>query len=133
MRIISFVVIAGIKLMENKKEVTKMRVVVANAWSVTMLQKRLEIIRFELLTTREAQEMVEDAEEVVSIIGHPGTADVFSRLLKIEILARRVFYKMSEEDIMLVGSLSQRLPEGKVLSARELENVPITWWRVSYQ
>jgi len=103
-----------------------MKVVVANAWSITMLDGR-NLVKFAPATLIYAQELVRK-NEVESIIGHEGTAKVFSQILGIELPARRVFYKMKEGEVMLIGSLSQRLPEGKVLTEEELKKIPIQWW-----
>jgi len=106
----------------------KQKVIVGNAWSITMLQRKSRI-SFEPVSLEQAREFVK-GQDVQSIIGHPGTAEVFSRLLEVELPANRVFYKMRGDEIMVIGSLNQRLPEGKVLSAMELENIPVKWWIV---
>jgi len=105
------------------------KVVVANAWSINMLSKK-SLVSFEPITTDEAKEIVRNADEVLSIVGHRGTAPVFSQLLGVDIEYNRVIYKMEKTDLMIVGVLGTRLPEGKILTKEELANLPIQWWKV---
>lgn len=104
--------------------------IIANAFSISMIKKEEEKIKFRKITEEEAKEIVKNAKEVESIIGHEGTAEVFGAKLGVGIKPNRVFYKLKKGEILLVGSLNQRLPEGKVLSTAELEKIPIQWWIV---
>jgi len=63
----------------------------------------------------------------VSAVGHPGTAEVMSSLLGIEIPPNRVQVAFEVGDEALVFKLDCRLPEGKVLSVDELRELPFTW------
>jgi len=101
--------------------------VVSNAWSVSMLQGKAKV-SFEPVSLEQARELVKGG--VVSIIGHEGTAWVFTQKLGVHLRKNRVFFKMTKDEVMLVGELNQRLPEGKVLTAEELEEIPIRWWVV---
>lgn len=102
------------------------KVVVANAFSASMLGKKGKVC-YQEIDQDEAAEMLLSADEVRSTIGHEGTAHVFSQLLRADLPARREFYKLVEQDTLLVGSINIRLPEGKVLSADELAELPVRW------
>jgi len=57
----------------------------------------------------------------VSAVGHEATAKVLSRILGVEVPVNRIRIKMEPGDEAVVFRLHERLPEGKVLSAEELE------------
>jgi len=105
------------------------KIVVANAWSINMLSKK-SLVSFEPITLEEVKEIIKNADEILSIVGHVGTASVFSQLLDTEIKHNRVMYKMDKSDLMIVGVLGTQLPEGKILTAEDLANLPIQWWKV---
>lgn len=58
-----------------------------------------------------------------SAIGHQASADFLSALLGIDIPANRVAVTMQAGDAALVLRLTERLPEGRVLSAEEMAGV----------
>ncbi len=59
-----------------------------------------------------------------SAIGHQGAADFLARLLGIEVSVNRITIAMEAGDRALVLRLKERLTEGKVLSAKEMEDFP---------
>jgi hypothetical protein len=61
--------------------------------------------------------------EVVSAIGHESTAKVLSMLLGFEVPAQRLTITLTESDIAVAFALDFRIPEGKVLSKEELEQL----------
>ena len=61
--------------------------------------------------------------EVVSAIGHESTAKVLSMLLGFEVPAQRQTITLTESDIAVAFALDFRIPEGKVLSKEELEQL----------
>jgi hypothetical protein len=61
--------------------------------------------------------------EVVSAIGHESTARLLSRMLGFEVKPQRVSVTAGEGDVIVAFTLNFRLPEGKVLSDAELENI----------
>jgi len=67
------------------------------------------------------------AEEVVSAVGHQATAEIFSAVLGVHIPMNRIQISLKEGDIVIVGQLKERLPEGKVLSIQEMAEMPISW------
>ena len=56
----------------------------------------------------------------ISAVGHPGTAQLLTELLGIEVPVNRVAVQLKSGDIGIHFVLTQRLPEGKVLSKEEL-------------
>lgn len=74
------------------------------------------------ITENEALEWLQ--RDFISAVGHEGTAKVMSQLLGIEIPNNRIMVQFDVDDEALVFKLDTRLPEGKVLSAEELENLP---------
>jgi len=107
---------------------------VGNAFSLSMLSS-LEntVVEFKKISLDEARELVKE-KEFISFVGHPSTAEVMSKLLNTEIPANRVPIELKMGDEVLVMSLNQRLPEGKVLGKEELEELvkqgKIQWWLV---
>lgn len=59
----------------------------------------------------------------VSAVGHPGTAEFLSRLLGVHVPVNRISVEMQPGDRALVLRLKERLPEGKVLTAEEMNQV----------
>jgi hypothetical protein len=83
------------------------------------------------LSLKEAKERVKKAlerGELQSAVGHEGTAQLLSSLLGVEVKAERKTIFMKKGDAALQFFLKQRLPEGKVLSAEELQTLP--YWLV---
>jgi hypothetical protein len=105
---------------------------VGNAISINMLSADCAIWKIEKLkTTEEAKALLSSVDcPIQSCIGHDATANVFSRLLGIDVPTNRITVKLSDGDAVLVGAIGQRLPEGKILSEEELKNIPITWYLV---
>lgn len=58
-----------------------------------------------------------------SAVGHPGTAEVMSAVLGFQVEAQRLYVRLEPGDSALVFQVTERLPEGKVLSAKELREV----------
>jgi hypothetical protein len=67
----------------------------------------------------EARKLLNDGG-FISAVGHPGTAQLLTELLGIEVPVNRVAVQLKSGDIGIHFVLTQRLPEGKVLSKEEL-------------
>ena len=63
------------------------------------------------------------SEPFTSSVGHESTAQIMSRLLDLYIPVHRASIKLREGDELIVFQLKLRLPEGKVLSEPELEEL----------
>lgn len=109
---------------------SKVRIVLADAFSVNVLQREGEDVyevRFVKADLEFAKELVEYARqrgvEIVSVVGHEGTAKLLSQLLQIEIPVNRVNYTLQPTDIVLIFTVPLRLPEGKTLSEEEIKQI----------
>ena len=83
------------------------------------------------MTMEEARERAKKAferAELVSAVGHEGTAMLLSRLLGLEIKAERKTVFLRKGDSAIQFFLKERLPEGKVLSEEELSR--LAYWLV---
>jgi len=108
-----------------------MRVVIANAFSLSMLP---------LSPTEVTLRVVEISEEQVrqlllssrfeSAIGHEATATFLSKKLSIDIPANRVKVTLDKDTALIVMQLLQRLPEGKVLTEEEIAQIPVKFFLV---
>jgi len=99
------------------------RIVVANAFSVNMVDKS-DIFAIIKLDINRSKTVIDSASksntEIVSIVGHESTAKLLSKILGIDIPVNRANYTISENDMLLVFTVSERLPEGKVLTDEEI-------------
>ena len=105
-------------------------VVISNAFTPAMLKNSSDIA-FRKISPKEARRLI-NTNFCTSIVGHPTTAKFFSTLLGKEIPTRRVNYRFGEKDILVVGTFPNRLPEGKILSEKEVKIFPITWWQIEH-
>lgn len=107
----------------------------ASAFSISMVhgfdEVNIHIRKISLETAKEVLKL----NEFTSIVGHEGTAQLFSMLLDTPVQANRVFVTLNENDVVLVGNLCCRLPEGKVLNYDELKEYSknIEWFLVVVQ
>lgn len=60
----------------------------------------------------------------VSAVGHEATARFLSKIIGIEIPPARIEIKMNVGDKAIVFRVLNRLPEGKILSEKEIEEIP---------
>lgn len=99
----------------------------SNAFSLGMLGKD-EV----QLTVKEVslEEVKEIASQAVSAIGHQSTADILTALLETPIQMNRLSIKLKEDDVLFVFQLLTRLPEGKILTAEELETLPYKFYKI---
>jgi hypothetical protein len=74
------------------------------------------------LTLTEARNLLHG--DFVSAIGHPSSAEFLSALLQITIPVNRIEITMQPGDAALVFRLKSRLPEGKVLTREEIQQIP---------
>lgn len=67
--------------------------------------------------------------DFTSAIGHEGAASFLSALLDIDVPANRIAVEMQPGDVALVLRIKTRLPEGKLLSQAELDQIPyeLSW------
>ena len=92
----------------------------ANAFSLSMIAQLPAIIKVEELS---AEAFCQEAKNATSAIGHQGTAQVLSTLCGFEVPVSRIAIQLSRGEEVLVFQLLERLPEGKVLSAQEVQEL----------
>jgi hypothetical protein len=121
-----------IGLGENKIWGGEIMIYLANAFSITILSLFDEIsVHVKKANIDEIKALLKEGFK--SVIGHEGTAQLFSQILKLPVKPNRQFLQVEKGDIIVVGSLNCRLPEGKVLSYEELEQFKdkIVWYIIT--
>jgi hypothetical protein len=113
-------------------EVRRMRVVVGNSFSLNMLGGDA-VIACRRITKDEFIERIREAQELVSVIGHQGTADLVSAITGVTVEANRVNYSFLCDDVLLVVVLKGRIGEGVVMSQSEAEKIGVDFWEVRVQ
>jgi len=78
--------------------------------------------QFTKSSKKEVREILQ-VSDWTSAIGHPATASVMSNILGISIPTNRVEIRMEKGDVAVVFKLAHRLPEGKILSEKEIEEI----------
>lgn len=119
-------------------------IVLSNAFSLNMIPEGSpEEMYFKPLTLSEAQEIINQADEVISIVGHADTAVVLGNELGIKVTPNRVTWQfdldkhpfaggdgtVDVEKLMVGQYTGPRLPEG----ATELpEGATIKWYLIDF-
>ena len=86
---------------------------IGNAFSLGMLGLEIGdsvIMRDTCISLEQAREMIDP--NFVSCVGHIDTANVFTNLLGKDVAFNRINAKLEVGDVILVGQLGARLPEG---------------------
>lgn len=105
-----------------------MKVYISNAFSIKMIDRERRCIKFFPCTLEEVRKYAASVW-LSSAVGHQSTAEVYSRLLGVEVPCQRVEIKLRGDDIIFLGEIKGgRLPEGIVLS--EIDPSQIEWWRI---
>jgi hypothetical protein len=107
-----------------------MKVYIANAFSLNMLPAGSKYYQVNVneISVDEVEVTLKNDFEVVSCVGHADTANLFSKLLDYPVAFNRVPVKLEARDMLFVGQVNGRLPEG----CTELpEGVTITWYLVT--
>ena len=76
---------------------------------------------YKKITVGEAKKEIKSG--YISAIGHQSTATVLSTLLGQEIPANRIQFRQKTGQKAVVFSLKRRIEEGRILSAKEIEEV----------
>jgi len=95
---------------------------ISNAFSLGMLkhsQAHLEVSSIGL----DLAKVIVREEPWTSSVGHEATASIMTRLLGVYIPVHRTSVKLEPGDRLLVFQLKIRLPEGKILSEPELQEL----------
>ena len=75
-----------------------------------------------VISLSDAKNLVKRSQ-VFSAIGHSATAEILSALLEIKVFANRIEYTQHINTTALVFKLKSRIPEGKILSRAEIEEI----------
>jgi hypothetical protein len=100
-----------------------------NAFSPSMLLCPTSNVIFEKVDIDTAKRFI-SGRVVQSYIGHEETAKILSQLLGIQVGVNRSMLKITDAQL-IIFTLNQRLPEGKVLSAQEIEQIGYTIYYVN--
>ena len=101
-----------------------------NAFSINMLVDRFirlenqkaapfELIHIQKLWGDEVRKLLKQG--FVSAIGHESTAKLISKIFNVDVPVNRIPVKLERGDRLIVVQLTERLPEGKVLSDEEIQ------------
>ena len=97
-----------------------------NAFSLNMLKEfptNLTIDRIDRDEFCMDLEMRLEDGELVNAIGHDSTVNLVNKLCDVQLQKNRIEVKISKGDRALVITIAERLPEGKVLSSEEIEDM----------
>ena len=97
-----------------------------NAFSLNMLREFPTNLTIDKIDRDEfclEVEMRLEDGELVNAIGHESTVNLINKLCEVRLQKNRTEVKMSEGDRALVIMIAERLPEGKVLSDTEIEDI----------
>jgi hypothetical protein len=89
----------------------------------------IDFERYERVTVKIRKASVEEvrrllqSNQFVSAVGHQATAVLLTQLLGVEVPMNRITIKAQPGDILVHFVLKERLPEGKVLSYEELQQL----------
>lgn len=75
----------------------------------------------------EALELIQDANEIDSAIGHESTALIMTALLGVAVEVNRQIFQQQVGQQVLVFKLRGRPPEGKILTTAEIEQIGYSW------
>lgn len=96
-------------------ECRKWRVVIANAFSLNMLELGVSATDLQVcrVPPEYIREEIKEAGDFASIVGHVDTAAIFSSLLGLDVTCNRATFTLEEDVVLFVGQYKgPRLPEG---------------------
>ena|SRR3990167_6897186 len=103
----------------------KKNLIICNSFSINMLNESSEV-RF-VRTPNELLANIVGGREFLSAVDCADIAELFSKILEVKVPKNRIEIVLSTEDILLVGQITRRLPEGML----ELPpGISINWWMV---
>lgn len=80
------------------------------------------------ITLEEAQALVQaQSDNLDSAIGHESTAQIMTTLLGADVAVNRQMFAQEVGQTALVFKLNGRPPEGKILTAEEIEKIGYKW------
>jgi len=103
------------------------KVVLANAFSLNMLDEPKSIVLVKDITESQAKRLLTQRIGFISAVGHKSTADLLSKRLHLNVQPNRIMVKLDESTLLVIAQVMKRLPEGTILTKEELKQVPIQW------
>jgi hypothetical protein len=108
-----------------------MNVIISNAFSLNMLKEETTVLEIKKISVEEVKKILDSAQNIVSAVGHISTATVLSYLLGREINANRISITLEDSNtILVVFQLRCRLEEGRILSEKEICELPYEFFIV---
>lgn len=74
------------------------------------------------ISVDEARDLV-DGADILSAVGHESTAQILTTLLGLHVAVNRINFQQQPGQVALVFKLNGRAPEGRILSADEVEAI----------
>jgi len=107
-----------------------MSVILSNAFSLGMLSTQDSIIRVKEINLEDVKTLLN--ADFMSVVGHQSTADILTKLLKINVPVNRASVKLTEKDKLIVFQILTRLEEGRVLTENEVLSLPTKFYLVEF-
>jgi len=95
---------------------------VSNAFSLSMLENAESILHVETISHQEAVRRLKSSD-FQSAVGHESTAKVISQLTGVQVPTNRIKISLKPNDLLLVFQLKTRLPEGRLLTMEEVQQM----------
>ena len=103
-----------------------------SAFSVNMISRFPASVGFEEIGSEEAREVLAVEGDFYSAVGHSATAQVLSERLGLEVEPNRVNVTLYPGDSALLAQvILPRLAEGQVLTAEQVTETPIRFFRIT--
>ncbi len=109
---------------------TQAKIIIAAAFSLSMLPSQQKVTWLWIRRIEKVEivkQIIEEAKKkgivIESAVGHEATAQLLTKLLGIEVPMRRVAVTMTPETALIVFQLLTRLPEGKILTEQEVQQL----------
>lgn len=92
-----------------------------------ILFAQVKLVQIEQISISQVQTFLK--EGFVSAVGHQSTADIYSKLLGIDIPTNRITIEFKQSDLYIAGlfTLPRRLGENETLSEEEILALNINW------
>ncbi|MEM4596718.1 MAG: DUF1874 domain-containing protein [Desulfurococcaceae archaeon] len=68
-------------------------------------------------------EFCAEVKNSINAIGHKATTDLINTLCSTDLVPNRIEIKLSDKDELIIIQIMTRLPEGKILSTEEINNL----------
>jgi hypothetical protein len=108
------------------REKSRRKNIMENNYPIALLNTSIATIdgtyTLETIALDQAKELIE-GKETISAVGHGPTARLMTDMLGIDVPENRIEFEQQPGQTALVFKLNRRLPEGKILSREEIEEI----------